>query len=96
MPVPAHRHRETFSHLIGSYATSYMEGSQPFMYRCAPRGTRTGHCPTGISKSIISNDYKNEEAGHGPVPKDIQTRSLFLQQCNSFVKIIQDSIESRI
>ena len=76
--------------------TSYMEGSQPFIYRCAPRGTRTGHCPTGISKSIISNDYKNEEAGQGPVPKDIQTRSLFLQQCNSFVKIIQDSIESRI
>ena len=56
----------------------------------------TGHCTAGISKSIISNDYKNEEAGHGPVPKDIQTRSLFLQQCNSFVKIIQDSIESRI
>ena len=82
MPVPAHRHRENFSHLI--------------IYRCAPRGTRTGHCPTGISKSIISNDYKNEEAGHGPVPKDIQTRSLFLQQCNSFVKIIQDSIESSI
>ena len=26
-------------------ATSYMEGSQPFTYRCAPRGTRTGHCP---------------------------------------------------
>ena len=24
-------------------ATSYMEGSQPFIYRCAPRGTRT--CP---------------------------------------------------
>ena len=22
-------------------ATSYMEGSQPFIYRCAPRGTRT-------------------------------------------------------
>ncbi|MDD7225398.1 MAG: hypothetical protein PUH48_04800, partial [Prevotella sp.] len=26
-------------------ATSYMEGSQPFIYRCASRGTRTG---TGI------------------------------------------------
>ena len=23
-------------------ATSYMEGSKPFIYRCAPRGTRTG------------------------------------------------------
>ena len=21
------------------------KGSQPFIYRCAPRGTRTGHCP---------------------------------------------------
>ena len=28
----------------------------------------TGHCTAGISKSIISNDLKNEEAGHGPVP----------------------------
>ena len=26
-------------------ATSYMEGSQPFIYRCVPRGTRTGQCP---------------------------------------------------
>ena len=26
-------------------AISYMEGSQPFIYRCVPRGTRTGQCP---------------------------------------------------
>ena len=68
----------------------------PLVNNVLQLGQRTGHCTAGISKSIISNDYKNEEAGHGPVPKDIQTRSLFLQQCNSFVKIIQDSIESRI
>ena len=50
-------------------ATSYMEGSQPFIYRCAPRGTRTCHCPAGIVKNIISNVLKkNEKAGHGPVP----------------------------
>ena len=43
MPVPAHRHRETFSHLIGSYGYIFIwKGSQPFIYRCAPRGTRTG------------------------------------------------------
>ena len=30
--------------LLAVTATSYMEGSQPFIYiyRCAPRGTRTG------------------------------------------------------
>ena len=31
-------------------------------------GQRTGHCPAGIFKNIISNVTKNEEAGHGPVP----------------------------
>ena len=46
-----------------------MEGSQPFIYRCAPRGTRTGHCSAGIVKNIISNVFKkNAKAGHGPVP----------------------------
>ena len=54
MPVPAHRHRETCSHLIGSYGYSYMEGSQPFIYRCAPRGTRTGHCPANIDSNMNS------------------------------------------
>lgn len=50
-------------------AISYMEGSQPFIYRCAPRGIRTCHCPAGIVKNIISNVFKkNEKAGHGPVP----------------------------
>ena len=29
-------------------ATSYMEGSQPFIYRCAPRGTRTGTLVHGL------------------------------------------------
>ena len=46
MPVPTHRHRETFSHLIGSYGYIFIwKDSQPFIYRCAPRGTRTGQCP---------------------------------------------------
>ena len=31
--------------LLAVAATSYMEGSQPFIYSCAPRGTRTGQCP---------------------------------------------------
>ena len=30
-------------------------------------GQRTGHCPAGIFKNIISNVTKNEEAGHGLV-----------------------------
>ena len=50
-------------------ATSYMEGSQPFIYRCAPRGTRTCHCPAGIVKNKSQMFFlKNEKAGHGPVP----------------------------
>ena len=37
--------------------------------RCAPRGTRTGQCPAGIVKNLISNVLKKiEKAGHGPVP----------------------------
>ena len=32
-------------------ATSYMEGSQPFIYRCAPRGTRTGTLTRGKSSA---------------------------------------------
>ena len=44
MPVPAHRHRETYS--ISSHWQLRLhliwKGSQPFIYRCAPRGTRTG------------------------------------------------------
>ena len=31
-------------------ATSYMEGSQSFIYRCAPRGTRTGHRPERVNQ----------------------------------------------
>ena len=31
-------------------------------------GQRTGHCPAGIFKNIISNVTKNEEAGNGPAP----------------------------
>ena len=27
------------------------KGSQPFIYRCAPRGTRTGQCPTHFSQA---------------------------------------------
>ena len=32
MPVPTHRRRETFSHLIGSYGYIYMEG-KPTLYK---------------------------------------------------------------
>ena len=36
-------------------ATSYMDGSQPFIYRCAPRGTRTGtsvHFSTSVHSRV--------------------------------------------
>ena len=29
----------------GSFTLTLWKGSQPFIYRCAPRGTRTGQCP---------------------------------------------------
>ena len=45
---------------LAATATSYMEGRQPFIYRCAPRGTRTGPCPASsifITFKIIFFDY---------------------------------------
>ena len=64
-------------------ATSYMEGSQPFIYRCAPRGTRTCHCPAGIVKNIISNVFKkNWEGGTRTCPDDYFPSIIFTRSSN--------------
>ena len=64
-------------------ATSYMEGSQPFIYKCAPRGTRTCHCPAGIVKNIISNVFKkNWEGGTRTCPDDYFPSIIFTRSSN--------------
>ena len=40
----------------------------PLVNNVLQLGQRTGDCPAGIFKNIISNVTKNEEAGHGPFP----------------------------
>ena len=45
MPVPATDTERPSLISLAVTATSYMEGSQPLIYRCATRGTRTGPCP---------------------------------------------------
>ena len=55
-------------------ATSYMEGSQPFIYRCAPRGTRTCHCPAGIVKNksqMFFLKMRRRDTDLSPVPTNI-------------------------
>ena len=42
-------------------ATFYMAGSQPFVYKCAPRGTRTGSW--FFSSLLISHDLCNRSRG---------------------------------
>ena len=48
-------------------ATSYMEGSKPFIYRCAPRGTRTGSlhpCPYAPLWKIALLWFNNKISPH--------------------------------